>query len=313
MLLGEVDGNVEGKELGLLDGTVDGPLDGDTEGKILGLPDGIFDGRVDGNIDGLELGGNDTSTLQQSVEQVGGQQSPVRPNVAHPGFAEHAAEPAAIEGPDDLEGTLLGIVDGVLDGDVDGDVDGVADGEEFGVTEGGAVALEEQQFRNVTPSDVGQQSPAKLEHSGCAEQAADTVPTDGAEDLDGPLLGIADGAVDGDVDGVADGEEFGVTEGGAVALDAQQLRKVTPSDVGQQSPAKLEHSGCAEQAETKFSCAPVGALLKVGVVLGASEGVLVSAGAVFGEQQLRKVTPSDVGQQSPAKLEHPGCAEHAAW
>lgn len=36
---------------------------------MLGLLDGTVDGAVDGKIDGLELGGNDTSTLQQSVER----------------------------------------------------------------------------------------------------------------------------------------------------------------------------------------------------------------------------------------------------
>mmetsp|Transcript_17867 Transcript_17867/g.44161 ORF Transcript_17867/g.44161 Transcript_17867/m.44161 type:complete len:146 (-) Transcript_17867:784-1221(-) len=143
----------------------DGARLGETDGNALGLPDGRVDGSVEGNMDGLELGGNDTSTLQHKRLPAfgGGQQSPVRPNVAQPGFAEHAAGPAATEGPEDLDGVLLGKVDGVIDGMADGDVDGVADGEEFVDTEGALVEVE-QQPKNVTPSEVGQQSPAKPEH-----------------------------------------------------------------------------------------------------------------------------------------------------
>ncbi|CAJ1950215.1 unnamed protein product [Cylindrotheca closterium] len=313
---------------------------------MLGLPDGMVDGTVDGNIDGLELGGNDTSTLQQTVEQKafgGGQQSPVKPSVAQPGFAEHAAELIVSEGLEDLEGALLGIVDGVVDGFVDGAADGAVDGGVDGVADG-KESPNEQQVRNVTPSEVGQQSPAKPEQSGCAEHAASTVPgvTEGAEDLEGALLGIADGVVDGKMDGFVDGAADGAVDGGVDGVadgeespNEQQVRNVTPSEVGQQSPVKPEQSGCAEHAASTVPGVTEGAEDFEGALLGIVDGVIdgdtddsgdgivdgVVDGGVDGvadgeespdEQQVRNVTPSEVGQQSPAKPEQAGCAEHAA-
>ena len=101
---------------------------------------------------------------------------------------------------------------------------GVVDGDVFGVAEG----LEEQQSRNVTPSDVGQQSPDKFEQAECAEHAASIwIATDDGESDGRAVKGRA-------IDGVTDGADTGT-------LEEQQLRKVTPSDVGQQSPSKLEH------------------------------------------------------------------------
>lgn len=103
--------------------------------------------------------------LQRLSAFGGGQQSPVKPSTAHPGLAEHAAEPAVIVGSEDLEGTLLGILDGDIDGRTDGIADGLMDGDVDGVAEGKESPVE-QQSRNVTPSEVGQQSPAKLEQAG---------------------------------------------------------------------------------------------------------------------------------------------------
>jgi len=67
-------------------------------------------------------------------------------------------------------------------------------------------------------------------HPGLAEHAAST---EGAVDIEGTLLGM--------VEGTAVGEVFGAVEGLLVVGALEQQPRVTPVDVGQQSPDKPEH------------------------------------------------------------------------
>lgn len=257
--------------LGCLDGLILGWEEGKRDGSVLGILDGIKEGitlgRSDGEMEGRELGGSDASTLQQTVQDSGekaymmnsfltnqpiaylqrlapsgvGQQSPVRPKIAQPRFAEHEADPAGLDGLDE------------------GNVDGVAVGEP-GDLEG---ALEAQQARKVTPSAVGQQSPAspKAAHSGFAEHAAgmELGGTVGATGVKVGTTGVTVGATGvkvgpvgvkkgktGKVVGLGVGTtgaavgDIGDAVGTLAELVEQQLRKVPP-DVGQQLPVKPEH------------------------------------------------------------------------